>query len=304
MQRLERGGVVRALGTVVHPSGKGVNVSRALRAQGHPSRAVLPVGGHEGEQLQALAAEEGLDVVCVPIRASIRSNISVVEPDGTVTKLNEEGPVLSVEETDALMRATVDAAATARWLAACGSLPKGMDGGFYADLIVRVGEFGVPVAVDSSGLALTAALAARPAVVKPNLDELAEATGARPRTLGEVVEAAHQLRRAGATSVLASLGPDGAVLVDAHASVHGESRPNAMRSAVGAGDALLAGFLAGGGSGRDALALGLVWAAAAISLPDSATPGPGDLRSSAAIVYARLDPARPLSCHDARTAPN
>ena len=98
---LHRGAVLRARATRVDPGGKGVNVSRALAANGRETRAVLPAGGWEGEQLAALLAPSDVPVVVVPVAGSVRANVSVVEPDGTVTKLNEPGPRLSAEEVEA-----------------------------------------------------------------------------------------------------------------------------------------------------------------------------------------------------------
>ena len=89
--RLQRGEVHRATGGRLDPGGKGVNVSRALAANGHPTVAVLPSGGTEGSRLGGLLAPEGVAVLPVPIVGSVRSNVTVVEADGTTTKLNEIG---------------------------------------------------------------------------------------------------------------------------------------------------------------------------------------------------------------------
>ena len=94
VESLDRGEVVRAAADRSDPGGKGVNVSRALVANGFASRAVLPLGGADGELLASLLAGLGIEVVPVPIADAIRSNVTVVEPDGTVTKLNAPGPRL------------------------------------------------------------------------------------------------------------------------------------------------------------------------------------------------------------------
>ncbi|HZA81869.1 MAG TPA: 1-phosphofructokinase [Actinomycetes bacterium] len=292
---LHRGAVLRARSSRVDPGGKGVNVSRALAANGRKTRAVLPGGGWEGEQLAALLAPADVPVVVVPVAEPVRANVSVVEPDGTVTKLNELGPRLSPEEVEALTAATVAAAADAEWLACTGSLPPGAPIDFYASVVERLGTASVKVAVDSSGAPLVAALEAGPDLVKPNREELAEATGRTVTTLGEVVAAAEQLRAQGAGAVLASLGADGAVLVEAGRATYGHARVERPRSAVGAGDAMLAGFLAAGGSGPEALAEALAWGAAAASLPGSRMPTPDDLDHAAVSLADRIDPDRPLT---------
>jgi 1-phosphofructokinase len=215
VDELVRGAVLRAVASHVDPGGKGVNVARALAANGH----------------------------------KVRANVSVVEPDGTVTKLNEPGPALSPAELEAVVTATVAAANDADWLAVSGSPPPATPVEFYARLIELLRQCGRRVAVDTSGPPLVAALGARPDVVKPNREELAEAAGRPVATIGDAVAAAGELCRRGAMAVLASLGADGALLVDRGGAVHGEAPVARPRSAVGAGDATLAGFLAGGGSG-------------------------------------------------------
>ncbi|MFI2436267.1 1-phosphofructokinase family hexose kinase [Streptomyces sp. NPDC018693] len=293
---LRPGSVIRATGSRLDPGGKGVNVSRALAANGHRTVAVLPCGGSEGERLGELLASEGVEVVTVPIADRVRVNISVVEPDGTVTKLNAAGPQLSAAEIDALAAATRAAAQGVRWVALAGNLPPGAPVDLYAHLVSLLRRSGVSrIAVDSSGAAFTAALTAGPDLVKPNRGELAEAAGIPVTTLGEALTAANVLRARGARTVLASLGPDGALLVDDSAVLHAEQRVAEPRSSVGAGDALLAGYLAAPAGGPAALAEALAWGAAAVSQPGSGMPGQWDLDRSAVVVHTHLDPGRPIS---------
>jgi 1-phosphofructokinase len=294
VDQLVRGAVLRALSARVDAGGKGVNVARALAANGRPARAVLPSGGAEGAQLAALLSPQGVEVVLVPVAGAVRANVSIVEPDGTVTKINEPGPVLSAEEVEAMVAATLDATAGAAWLAVSGSLPPGVPAGFYGRLIDALAPTGVRIALDTSGEPFTHALGDAPDVVKPNRHELAEAVGQSIATIGDAVEAAQLLRAKGARTVLASLGADGAILVDGTGATHAEARVDVPRSAVGAGDALLAGFLAAGGAGVPALVEALAWGAAATSLPGSRMPGPGDIRRDAVVVHHALDPARAL----------
>ena len=261
---LSRGQVTRAKRSLTEPSGKGVNVSLALHAHQHPTTAVLPIGGSTGAQLAQMLTSSGVDFRPVPVSGVIRSNISLAESDGTVTKVNESGPSLTRAEVRALHEAALAASGGATWLAVCGSLPEGVDQDFYARLVHSARQMGLKVALDTSGAALDWAIQARPDLIKPNADELAEAAGRPLATLGDAVEAAQHLRRAGAGAVLASLGADGALLVDGDGVRHGEAPVAHPVSTVGAGDAMLAGFLAAGGAGPAALAGGLRWAAAAV----------------------------------------
>jgi 1-phosphofructokinase len=280
---LHRGEVHRASSSRVDPGGKGVNVSRALAAQGTATLAVLPAGGPEGHLM-----EELLDTAAVPRRSvavsgALRMNISVLEPDGTTTKLNEPGPRLTPAEVDALLTATLEAADGAEpgdWVVGCGSLPPGAPDSLYADLVTRVRERGTSVAVDSSGAPMAAAVAARPTLVKPNHEELAELVGHPLPTLGDVHAAARDLVAHGIEVVAVSLGGDGALLVTADELVHARATITAPLSTVGAGDCMLAGLLHGLSAGRsaaDALAGAVTWGAAAVTLPGSRVPAPHDL---------------------------
>jgi 1-phosphofructokinase len=315
---LRRGGVLRALSARVDAGGKGINVARALSANGHRCVAVLPTGGAEGDQLVALLTRSGLRFVAVPVRGAVRANVAVVEPDGTTTKLNEPGPLLDPAEAASLASALLAAAAEAGWAVLCGSLPPGVPVRYYRDLVERLHAVGVRVAVDTSGAALRSALAAGPDLIKPNREELAEAAGRPVDTLGDVAAAGALLCQAGAGSVLASLGPDGAMLVTPAGRWLATGPASEPRSTVGAGDALLAGYLSvaardavavhSGLSGRDmldtldgaddapaALLEAVAYGSAAISLPGSRMPEPADLDRDAIVLHAGFDPARPLT---------
>jgi 1-phosphofructokinase len=293
--RLTRGAMTRATATRLDPGGKGVNVSRALAAHGIATCAVVPVGGPEGSQLTTLLKVEGIDVCAVPVTGHTRSNVSLVEPDGTVTKINEPGGPLDDDDLERIVAATLSVAVGADWVVASGSLPPGAPDAFYGRLGDRLAGMGVRFAVDTSGPALAAALTCLPALVKPNREELAESAGFRIDTLGDVVRAAEAMRSAGAGTVLASLGADGAVLVDRDGVRYGESPVDNGRSAVGAGDAMLAGCLAAGVRGGDLLVEALSWGAAAVRFPGSRMPGPSDVERDAVLLYGTADLSRPLS---------
>ena len=299
VDELRRGEVVRAQADRSDPGGKGVNVSRALVANGHASRAVLPLGGADGELLASLLQSLGIEVAAVPIADAIRSNVTVVEPDGTVTKLNAPGPQLSAVEVEALLERAVAVTDGAAWVVGSGSLAPGTPDDLYGRLASSVRAVGARVAVDTSGAALERVLAAGPDVLKPNEEELSEVTGVIPETFGDVVFAANDLRAKGVGTVLVSLGPRGAVLVDGAGALHAESEVIVPRSTVGAGDALLAGFLAAGGEGPEALAEGVAWGAAACVLPGTAVPGPGDLQRELVQTHP-VDPEQPLVLGHAR----
>ncbi|MEV8532832.1 1-phosphofructokinase [Streptomyces sp. NPDC051211] len=292
---LDRGEVLRATGDRVDPGGKGVNVSRAVAAAGVRTTAVLPLGGAPGILIAELLTAQGVDVTAVSISGQTRSNISLAEPDGTLTKINAPGPELTPEESLLLLDTVRTHSGAADWIACCGSLPRGLPPEWYADLVARAHDAGARIALDTSGPALLSALPARPDVIKPNAEELAEAVGRPLATLGDVVKAAEELRALGAGAVLASLGADGQLLVEESGTYYGTAEAGAVRSNVGAGDASLAGFLIAGGAGPAALASALAHGAAAVRLPGSAMPTPADLNPSAVTVTQDVPLDLPLS---------
>ncbi|ADD41836.1 1-phosphofructokinase [Stackebrandtia nassauensis] len=277
IETLTHGRVNRAAHTHLDPGGKGVNVSRALVANGVDTRAILPCGGDEGDQLVRLLRGEGVRLTAVPIDGRTRSNVTLVEPDGTVTKINESGPELAETELT-VVAATVRAAAEdAEWVVVSGTVPPGVTPEAFTEFCGELVSGGAKLAVDTSGEPLRAAARAGAALVKPNRHELSDVTGVALDSVTDVVNAAETLRRWGAGSVLASLGSKGAVLVDADGVLIGEPPSVVTRSAVGAGDAMLAGFLAAGAAGAKALTEALAWGSAAASLPGSRMPFPADL---------------------------
>jgi 1-phosphofructokinase len=276
------------------PGGKGVNVSRAVAAAGQRTVAVLPLGGAPGAVVADLLHAQGIEVAPVPIAGATRSNIALAESDGVLTKINAPGPELSDAEQELLLNTVHRQSSDADWIACCGSLPRGLAPAWYADVVARAHAGGARIALDTSGPALLAALRERPDVVKPNAEELAEAVGRPLFTVGDAVKAAEELREMGARAVLASLGADGQLLVDGTGAWYGSARVDVVRSNVGAGDSSLAGFLIAGGSGPEALASAVAHGAAAVQLPGSVMPAPGDLDPSAVTVTTEVPVDRAL----------
>jgi 1-phosphofructokinase len=295
---LTRGAVHRIATQHQEPSGKGVNVTRALTGNGVRSMAVLPVGGSAGAELEALLAAEQVSYLAVPVTGSIRVNISLTEPDGTTTKINARGPTLSDKETQRLLTAAVDAADGAAWVLGSGSLPGGVGETFYTRLGEAVRGCGARFALDSSGAPLLAGLRARPDVIKPNAEELAQAVGRPLSTLGDAVVAARELRVLGARTVVVSLGSDGALLVDEEGVLHAETFLATPRSTVGAGDALLAGYLAGTlmvrGDRSATLREAVAWGSGALRLDGSRVPVITDADRAAVVLEGTPDLGRRL----------
>lgn len=293
---LERGSVLRTSTPTLEAGGKGVNVTRALTANGIPSVAVLPVGGGEGSELTALLEAEGVATRLVPVAGRTRSNITLAEPDGTVTKLNEPGAPLERRELAAIVAVLADAVGDGDWVVISGSVPASFGASDAAALTGGLDRS--RLAVDTSGDALSAFLDGGPRLVKPNRAELAELTGHPLGSIAEVIDAAYTVRDRGADLVLVSLGADGAVLVGPSGVLVGESRVPRPRSTVGAGDCFLAGFLSRFSADESqlepALLEALAWGAAAAALPGTGVPSPADLDHSNVQLVWQPDLDRPL----------
>jgi 1-phosphofructokinase len=298
LDELQRGAVLRTSAPTLEAGGKGVNVSRALTANGVASIAVLPVGGSEGAELAALLDHAGVIARLVAVSGRTRSNITLAEHDGTVTKLNEPGSSLAPDEFAAIVAVVATATDPGDWVVISGSVPPEFTAQQMLVLADGLAERQVNLAIDTSGDALVASLAARPRLIKPNRAELAEIAGTPLRSIAEVIAAAKGVREQGVEIVLVSLGADGAVLVGPKGVVVGESFVEHPRSTVGAGDCFLAGFLSRFSIDENdvegALLEALAWGAAAASLPGTTVPSPGDITRTNVQLVWQPDLDRPL----------
>jgi 1-phosphofructokinase len=221
--------------------------------------------------------EELLDTAGVPRRSvavsgALRMNISVLEPDGTTTKLNEPGPQLSAAEVDQLVQAVAELVTPDGWVVVAGSLPADLGTSIVDRLASVARAAGARFALDASGAALADGLAAQPDLIKPNGEELGEVLGRTLDTLDDVLDGCEEARSRGARAVICSLGAEGAVLVDDRGRWRATGPRVPVLSTVGAGDSLLAGFLHAGGTGPEALRTGIAWATAAVQTPGTGVP--------------------------------
>ena len=224
------------------PGGKGVNVARVLAALGHEVTVTGFTGGATGRAVQdQLTATPGLVDALVPVAGPTRRTIALVDDQtGDTTQLNEPGPTITPAEWSAFQEAYEDLLARASAVALCGSLPPGVPVGAYAGLIRLAKAAGVPVLLDTSGEPLRRGVAARPDIIKPNLDELAELTGSH-----EPLRGAQDARRRGAQSVVASLGTQGLLAVTPEGRWRAIPPTRIHGNPTGAGDSAVAGLLSG-----------------------------------------------------------
>ena len=198
-------------------------------------------------------------------------------------KFNGPGEGLSASERAELLAATSRALDGARgepclWLAVCGSLPRGVDGSLVTDLLAVGKSYGASCAVDASGDALSAAMSSGADLVAPNRRELAEVEAVIDPD-GEDLEAfaqsARDLARARGTSLLISMGSEGALYADATQCVHGWAPPLTPVNTAGAGDALFAAWLSGEGDISSRLRRAITWGRSSCMAPTTVDPTPG-----------------------------
>jgi 1-phosphofructokinase family hexose kinase len=289
--------------TTTEPGGKGVNIARAVRLAGKPVLAVVPADPRD----PLLKALDDLDVPFrnVEIGAPVRTNLTLTEPDGTTTKLNEPGAALTTELVDRLTGVLVQSARDARWVALSGSLPPEAPVDWYPRMVTALRACEARVAVDTSDAPLEALARALPGsapdLVKPNSEELGQLTGMDPFEMEEraaagdlsrIRAAARDLNAMGIEFVLVTLGGAGALLSVGGQAWHASPPPTIVKSTVGAGDSSLAGFLLAHTSGStpaDCLRTAVAYGSAAAALPGSALPNPQQTNPSAVTVTALTD---------------
>ncbi|MCH5674687.1 1-phosphofructokinase family hexose kinase [Streptomyces gilvus] len=224
------------------PGGKGLNVARVLAALGHEVTVTGFTGGATGRTVQEqLTATPGLADALVPVAGPTRRTIAVVDTaSGDTTQLNEPGPTVTPAEWSAFQEAYEDLLPSMSAVALCGSLPPGVPVGAYAVLVRLARAAGVPVLLDTSGEPLRRGVAARPDLIKPNADELAELTGSH-----EPLRATQDARRRGATAVVTSLGADGLLAATPEGRWRATPPAHLHGNPTGAGDSAVAGLLSG-----------------------------------------------------------
>ncbi|MFH8249574.1 1-phosphofructokinase family hexose kinase [Microbacterium sp. B2969] len=237
---LDLGESHRAPTGVGRAGGKGINVARALHADQAPVLALTTAGGAVGDEFTTELRGSGIPFEIIPTRAQTRRSLALVdEATGEATVINELGEPLTDRESIELLRRTRELAIDAEAVAICGSLPRGLDANDLAGLVADVVASGVPVLVDTSGPGLRCAARASASILKPNLEELREATGC-----DDPVDGARTLLDDGAQLIVVTLGSEGLWIVDAAgASIRARLGAPVRGNPTGAGDAAVAAIL-------------------------------------------------------------
>lgn len=288
VHNLVEGGVNRADGVGEELAGKGINVSRGLNLVGIAAPGVVPIGDADPSVLDRTGSASFL--VPLWVDGTLRVSTTILEHEGPTTKINEAPRPLSEDDWEHIVQLTIRTVKEndAKWLVIAGALPSIKSTGDFVDLTPifdAMDAAGVRIAIDTSGKPLnTWARSGRPAVIKPNAEELASAVGRTLHTIGDVIDAAQELCDHGIQAVLASLGADGMIAVTAKSFVSARTNPVKVINTVGAGDATLAGFLSAvatnpvgdgeehygvGFDLRKGVATAVQWGATAVTQPTS-----------------------------------
>lgn len=265
------------------PGGKGLNVSKVIRALGGESRAFCILGGAAGGFIRSAAEGLGVPVTAFSGPGETRTNTKIVDrARHTNTDLNETGLPVPPETLRALRDALLAAALPGDTAVLAGSLPPGTAPALYRDWTSALKKQGVRVFLDTDGEPLRTGAAAAPYAVKPNRDELARLCGRPLPTLEDVAAEAARLCESGIEMALISLGGDGALLAMRSGGVlytPGLTVP--VASTVGAGDAMTAAFalaLADGQPPAGALKQAAAVSAAAVMTEGTQAPAPGQVQ--------------------------
>lgn len=226
------------------PGGKGLNVSFVLKNLGFDTTALGFLAGFTGEEIERKVAQTGVNCEFIKLEEGCsRINMKVRNVDGT--EINGMGPKIPEEKVQELMKRLQELKA-GDVLVLAGSIPSSVPSTIYMDVIKELADREIMVVVDATKDLLKNVLVYRPFLIKPNHHELGELFGVSLTAREDVVPYAKELQKQGARNVLVSMGSMGAVLVDEQGGVHSSEAPEGIVvNSVGAGDSMVAGFLAG-----------------------------------------------------------
>ena len=240
----EPGEVNRTGSEDIQPGGKGINVSCVLGQLGVQSVALGFVAGFTGAALEEGLARRGVRTDFIRLPEGL-TRINVKIKAFVETEINGRGPAIPAGALEELFR-KLERLAAGDVLVLAGSIPASLPSDIYQRILARLAPKGVLCAVDATGELLVKVLPYRPFLIKPNNHELGEIFGRTLSSDGEIAECARLLQQKGARNVLVSMAGDGALLLDEGGNVHRlEAFRGKVKNSVGAGDSMVAGFLAG-----------------------------------------------------------
>ena len=236
--------VNRTTDEIIFPGGKGINVSMVLKNLGFENTALGFLAGFTGNRIQDLLEEKGVRADFISVEKGI-SRINVKLRSNEETEINGQGPEIPEKKVEELMK-QLSALGEGDVLFLAGSIPSSMADDAYQKIMEMLDGKGVRIVVDATRDLLMKVLPYHPFLIKPNNHELGEIFGVELKTRESVVPYAKQLQEKGAQNVLISMAGEGAVLVAASGEVFEAPAPKGkLINGVGAGDSMVAGFMAG-----------------------------------------------------------
>lgn len=244
MDEFNLGHVNRSNKEFVYAGGKGINVSIVLNNLEVKSKALGFIAGFTGDEIERRVREFGCDTDFIKLKEGM-SRINVKIKADVESEINGGGPDISAEALEELY-GKLDTLKAGDILVLAGSIPKTMPTDVYERIMERLQEKGVKFIVDTTGESLLKVLKYNPFLIKPNHHELGELFGVKLNNKEEVIEYAKKLKDMGAQNVIISMAGDGAVLIDSNGGVTTSNVPKGIvKNSVGAGDSMVAGFIAG-----------------------------------------------------------
>lgn len=241
---LKPGEVNRSSSEQIFFGGKGINVSFVLNTLGIESTALGFIAGFTGDEIERRLKELDIKTDFVKLEHG-NTRINVKLKADKETDINGQGPSISDDKLEEFFKKT-DKLKKGDLLVIAGSVPNTLPKDIYQQIMSRLYENGIGFVVDATGDLLKKALQYKPFLIKPNSIELGEIVGRELKDTDDIVAAAKQMQSLGAKNVLVSMAADGAVLITENGDVHKIGTVSGkVKNSVGAGDSMVAGFLAG-----------------------------------------------------------
>lgn len=241
---LRTGEVNRADEEQVLPGGKGINVSIVLKNLGFDNTALGFLSGFTGKTIEQMLNSYGCQTDFINVAGGM-SRINVKIKSYEETEINGIGPKIEEKHINALYE-KLDRLKQGDVLVIAGSIPKSINDSIYMDIMERLRGKDIRVVVDATKDLLLNVLKYKPFMIKPNNHELGEIFGVKLENMDDIKKYAFKLKEMGAVNVLISMAGDGAMLIDETGTVHQSPAPKGkLINSVGAGDSMVAGFIAG-----------------------------------------------------------
>ena len=236
--------VNRTTDEIIFPGGKGINVSIVLKNLGFENTALGFLAGFTGNRIQELLEEKGVRTEFISVEKGI-SRINVKLRYNEETEINGQGPAIAEADIKKLYE-KLNTLSDGDILVLAGSIPDVMPGSMYMDIMRHLQNKDLKIVVDATKDLLVNVLQYHPFLIKPNNHELGEIFGVKIESKADVITYAKKMQEKGARNVLLSMAGDGAVLVAEDGSIFQSEAPKGkVVKSVGAGDSMVAGFIAG-----------------------------------------------------------